>query len=135
MSSATIGFGTLFKRDGTTIAECTNGSHAISRDTIDVTHHASTGGWREFIAGLKNGGQVTLDLNFLPADATQSFAAGLMDDLVDGTLQSFSIVYTDSGTTTATFSAYVINFQTTAPVDGKLGASCTLQVSGAVSMS
>ncbi len=45
---------------------------SISRDTHDVTAMTSPGGWREFIGGLKDGGEVSFDANWLPRDPTQS---------------------------------------------------------------
>lgn len=38
-------------------------------DMEDTTHQGSTSGWREFLVGLKDGGEVTLTLHFDP-DAT-----------------------------------------------------------------
>lgn len=133
-TAATRGFGTLLKRNGTTVAEARDiTGPGMSRETVDVTTHDSTGGWREYIAGALSGGEVSFDCNFLPANATQSYAAGLIKDMVDGTLQTFTLQYTDTGTTTASFSAFVTAFTPKAPVEGLLSASVTLKISGAVS--
>lgn len=128
---ATSGYGTLLKRNGTTIANCQNiTGPGMTLGTTESTHQTSTAGWREYIATLLSGGEVTFDANFLPADATQSHAAGLLYDMVNRVLQTFSIVLTDSGTTTWSFSAHVTRFQPAAPIDGKLTVSVTLQLSG-----
>lgn len=48
----------------------------ISRDTHDVTTMLSPSGWREFIGGLKDGGEVSFEANWLPRDPSQGQAAG-----------------------------------------------------------
>ena len=69
MSSAISGVGTSFRRwNGSSwenIAEINSitGPNK-SRDTIDVTSLDSTGGYREFIGGFRDGGSVTLPMNF-----------------------------------------------------------------------
>ena len=45
---------------------------SISRETHDTTVMTSPGGWREFIGGLKDGGEVSFTANWLPRDTTQS---------------------------------------------------------------
>lgn len=128
---ATAGYGTLLKRSGTTIAEVRNISGPnLALGTVETTHHTSTGGWREHIGTLLDAGEVTAELNFLPGHATQSFAAGLVKDLKDKTLQTFSITFTDAVPTVWTFTAFVTQFAITAPVDGKLTANVTLKISG-----
>ena len=70
MSNAKAGVGTLFRRwSGTAwvnIAEINSISGPnMSRDTIDVTSLDSTGGYREFIPGFRDGGTVQLAMNFV----------------------------------------------------------------------
>ncbi len=48
----------------------------ISRDTHDVTTMLSESGWREFIGGLKDGGEVSFEANWLPRDDTQGQVEG-----------------------------------------------------------
>lgn len=71
MADAKIGQGTTFKRsdDGTSggiltaIAKVRSITLAsLSRETKDVTHLESTGWWREFIGGLRDGGEFSLEL-------------------------------------------------------------------------
>lgn len=91
------GFGTLFQRATTispgttyeTIANVTNISGPErTRETIDVTAHDSPDGWMEFIGGLKNGGEVSLDINYDPAEATHD----LDDDFDDAEPRNYRIV-------------------------------------------
>lgn len=132
-------FGTLLKiGDGgsptesfTTIAEVTSiGGPALSLDPIETTHHASTGGWREFIGGLLDGGEVSFDINYDPVGATHDASTGLIADMVARTVRNFQLVFPDTGNTTWSFAALVTSFEPSEPVDDKLAASVTLKVSG-----
>ena len=61
----------------TNIAEVTSiGEFRISKDMLEATHLESA--MREFIYGLKSGGQLPIECNFLPTDATQNAVAGLI---------------------------------------------------------
>lgn len=131
MSNATAGFGTLLKKSSTTIAEVKSISGpGLSLDVQDVTSLSSTNGWKEFLPTLLECGEITLNINFLPADSTQGASSGLIKDMVDRTASTYSIVFSDSGSTTWSFSAYVTKFQPSAAVGGVLSATVTLRPTG-----
>ncbi len=131
------GFGTLFKRATTlspgnvyeTIANVTNISGPQrSRETIDVTAHDSPEGWMEFIGGLKDGGEVSLDINYDPGETTHD----LDDDFDDATPRNYQIVIlpdTDDEHTW-TLTAVMTGLEDEFPYDDKMGRSMTLKVSG-----
>lgn len=48
----------------------------IQRTTHDTTDMQSPQGWREFIGGLKDGGEVSFEANLLPRNETQNQAEG-----------------------------------------------------------
>lgn len=132
-------FGTLLKiGDGgsptesfTIIAEVTNiGGPSLSLDQIEITHHSSTGGWKEFIGGLLDGGEVSFDINYDPVGATHDATTGLIADIVARTKRNFQLVFPDTGNTTWSFTALVTKFEPSEPVGDKLAASVTLKVSG-----
>lgn len=130
-TSATPGYGVLLKRNTVQIAEIRDISGpGLSLSFQEVTNLSSTDGWREYIATLLEMTEVTFDLNFLPANATQSYAAGLIKDLVDRTKQAFSITFSNTGATVWSFNAFVTKFSPSAPVEGKLSASVTLRPTG-----
>jgi predicted secreted protein len=115
----------------TTISEVTDLSGpSLSLAALTATSHDS-GGWKEIIGGILDGGSVTLSLNFKPTHATHSYTAGLIKDMVNRTLRNFQLIFTDSGTTTWSFAALVTAFETTEPVDERLTADVTLEISGA----
>lgn len=83
-SDARTGFGAfLQKGDGaspenfvTMLGVKSMSGPSISRDMHDVTAMTSPAGWREFVGGLKDGGEVSFDANWLPRDATQGQEEG-----------------------------------------------------------
>lgn len=115
----------------TAVANVTNlNPPPISRDMYETTQHNGPG-WDEYLPGLLRGGQVTLDLDWVPTEGTHSYTTGFLKDLTDGTLRNYRVVFSDAGTTTWSFSAYVVTVPPVAPSAGKLTASVTLQISGA----
>ena len=103
---------------------------SLALDTEEVTSHDSTGGWEEFVGTILRSGEVSFDLNFLPANATQSYAAGLIADMVARTRRNFQLIFTNPGVTTWTFAAFVTAFEPSAPVAGALTASASLKITG-----
>ena len=130
-------FGSLLQRGNgatpevwTTIAEVTNISGpSLSHEVIDVTSHSSSGAFREKVGGLLDGGEITLDLNFVPAGATHKEAVGgLLYDMTARSVNNYKLIFPD--TTYWIVPALVTNFTPDMAVDGKLGASVTITVSG-----
>ena len=103
--------------------------------TQEATTHASPGKAREFISTLVDNGEVSATLNFLITNATHDWLTGLMGDLDDGTRRNFQLQFPDAGTTTAAFSAFVTQFNPSAPVDGILEAEITLKLTGLITWS
>jgi predicted secreted protein len=138
VTAAIFAHGTLLKKgDGaatevfTTIAEVTNiGGPGLALDPIDVTSHGSTAGWREFIGGLLDGGEVSMTINYVPTAGTHDATTGLIADKVARTVRNFQLVFPDSGNTTWSFSALVASFEPGEPVDAQLSAEVTLKVTG-----
>jgi hypothetical protein len=130
MSNAVIGLGTTLSRNGSAIAELTNiGGIEISMDTIDVTNHQSSGGFKEFIAGLMETSDLPIEFNFIPSDTNGQI--GLQTDMLNRTLQSFVITFPSSTGTTWSFTALVTKFSTgNVTPEGKLSGSATLKISG-----
>ncbi|MEE4290116.1 MAG: phage tail tube protein [Cycloclasticus sp.] len=98
---------------------------------VEVTNFDSTG--KEYIAGLADGTEVTLEANYLPADTQQQ---GLIADVDAGLNRNFEIAITD-GTTPKTYAvtftclSWVIN----PSYDDKNTISFTLKISGAIVVS
>lgn len=138
MSQAISGVGTAFKRSNmqssptfTAIAEVNNiTGPSMSRDTIDVTSLDSTGGYREFIGGFRDGGTVNFNMNFTLAGYNN-----MKDDFEDSALRDYQIVLPDAGATTFEFSGLVTELPLEIPMDDKITCAVTIKISGAVTLS
>ena len=127
------GFGVQLKRgDGeegetfTPLADITNLSGpGLSRETLDVTSHGSPNGWMEFLGGLKDPGEVSVDINYQP-----DLHDVLVDDFDDVEPRNYQIVFPDAAATTWTFGAIITGFEPESPYDDKAAASLTFKVTG-----
>ena len=100
-----------------------------SASEIDVSDLASSA--REFRMGLKDEGDFSFEMMYLPNNAQHS---GLQDDRTNRTLRSFQIVLTDSPQSYLKFTGYVREFSISGGVDDVIRASVTLRISGAVTI-
>lgn len=102
-------------------------------DTVDVTHHGSAS--KEFVATLLDGGEISLSINYDPAETTHKNAAGgLIYAMEQKLLKNWQIVLTDDAHSTIAFAAFVVGFEPEAPVAGKLAAKVKFRISGAVTL-
>lgn len=134
-TSARIGYGTLFKTgDGaatevfTTFGEMTGIKlPKMKVDTHDVTHNQSPSGAKEFIAGLLDAGEVTIDFNLIPGGAG---ALALMTELgnVPRPVKNRQIVFPDG--CYFSFAAFFTDFEPSAPIDGKMAGTATFKITG-----
>ena len=138
MSNAISGLGTKFLRwdssapagssDWQAIAEIISISGpTMTREFIDVTSLDSTGGYREFIAGFRDGGTVTLNMNF-----TSATYADMKDDFEDRDSQFYEIVLPDENNTSFEFEGLVTELPLEIPTDDRVTANVTIKVVGKV---
>jgi len=138
MSEAVSGVGAEFQRgDGasneafTKISEVSNiDGPNKSRDTIDVTNLDSTGGYREFIPGFRDGGEISLTMNW-----TRDGYETLDGDFESDDSVNYQIVLTDTGATTYSFAAYCTALGQGVPMDDKITATATFKITGEITMS
>lgn len=122
-------YGTTLKRGANAIAEVKSiTGPELSLNAIDATHLTSPDTFKEFVGGLRDGGEVSIEGNFYPGDTNGQ--AGLYDDLINATLQSFTITFPTAMATTWTFSGLVTKFKTDAPLDDVVPFSATIKISG-----
>lgn len=100
----------------------------LKLDLTDATHMESPSAFREKIATIKDGGDVTLQGNFLPGVAGHQL---LTTDYKNRTLRNFKVVWPDGSSTTWSFSAYITNLAPNSSFDGKLSWSIQVSISGA----
>lgn len=137
MSDAIAGVGTAFKRgDGasaetfTAIAEVNSiTGPTMTREFIDVTSLDSTAGYREFITGFRDAGQVTLNMNF-----TRDGFEQMRLDFVDDNSHNYQIVLPDASTTTLDFAGFVTDLPVSVPTDDKVTVDVTIKITGEVTL-
>ena len=129
-SNAVAAVGTKFYRwDGTewdALAEVTGieGPNR-TRETIDVTNLDSDDGYREFIGSFRDGGTVTLSMNF-----TRTTFALMDTDFESDAPGNYKIVLPDSDETSLEFEGLVTETPLTINVGDKISANVTIKVSG-----
>ena len=102
-----------------------------SASEIDVTALDSSA--KEFVIGLPDNGSVSLEVIFDHASATAKHDT-LYTARTSQVLQHFQIFLSDSPETVLDFQAYVSQFSLALGVDDKVGATFSLRISGAVSI-
>lgn len=98
----------------------------------DVTSHDSTAGIEEFIATFTSLDEVTFDMNHLPANSTQSYAAGILNQALNRTAKNFRLYPANQSSIYYAFTAYVSKWELELPVKGVQKASCALKPTGAL---
>lgn len=133
-SLAQLGYGTLFQREidgapGTwaTVTETIKGGGpGMKADMKEVTNLLSPNTYKEFIAGLREGGDFTFEGNYLPKDAVQ---LKLQSDLNLGTLKKWQVIL-PSTLGTWSFSGYVSSINPTYPLDDRATYTGTIKITG-----
>lgn len=121
--------GTVLKLGANAIAELNSiGGLSLSADAVDVTSLTSTDGFREFISGFKDAGEVSLSGNFKPNDTNGQ--AALLTNLKDGSVDEYKIVFPEDMDYEWTFDAIVTGYSTAASLDGQVTFEATLKVTG-----
>lgn len=136
-TQARIGYGTLFASGNgaspevfTTLGEVTNITPpGWSRDTVDATHELSPGAHREFIAGMADPGEVSLDLNFVPGGSAR--AALEAEKALTGSSAAITRKITYPDGSYLTFTGILTGVEDEAPIDDKMASTVTFKVSGA----
>lgn len=133
---AIAGVGTEFRRwnSGTgvwdTIAEINSiEGPGMTRDVIDTTALDTVGGYRTFIAGFRNAGTITLEMNF-----TRDNYETMKTDFESDTEQNYEIILPDADTTTLEFAGLVTELPLSDPPDDKVTATVVIQISGPVTL-
>ena len=122
------------------MADLTNISGpSMSAEEIDVSSYDSAGGYREFVAGFLDAGEISLEGNLTAAGG----AVDLVDAFNDGLERQFHAVFPATGTSTSAalvnasggylrwvLEGTVTGVETAAPYDDKLSFSATVRISG-----
>lgn len=123
-------FGTTFSWNSVTVAELSaiNGIE-ISVDSVDVTTHESADSFKEYLPGLLDAGDVTLEGFFDYTDTTGQQA--MLTDAYARTSRTGVITFPSATGTTWTFTGFITNIKIgDAPVDNAIPFEATIKVTG-----
>lgn len=101
----------------------------MSRDGIDVTSHTSSDGYREYISGMRDGGEVPFKANWLPTNATHDGTTGLLESFNDNDNHNWKIILPNS-LVTISFRGFLTAFEPDLPIEEQAQLSGTIKVSG-----
>lgn len=127
-------FGSQFLRDSTgsgsfvLVANVTDISGpSRSREAIEVTAHDSPNRYREFIKGLKDGGEVELTINYDPGNSTHT---ALDADFEEDDLRDYQVVILpgEADEHTWAFSALITDLGDEYPTEGQMERTATFKI-------
>jgi len=101
----------------------------MSRETIDVTSLASTGGYREFIAGFRDPGTLTFTMNF-----TRSDYDTMKTDFESDTEVDYEMILPDDDVTSLEFSGLVTELPLNLDTGSQITCNITIKVTGQVTV-
>lgn len=139
-TTTAAGVGATFGRRGdtdsssvptyTTISNITTISGpSFTRETIDTTALDTSGGYRTFVTGFRDAGEITFTMNFY----YKGFDI-MKDDFEADTEANYQIVLPDNYSTTITFDGLVTAMPLTIPPDDTITCDVTIKVSGEVTV-
>ncbi len=135
MSNAISGVGASFQRESDSssgvyaaLAEVTNiAGPSMSRDMIDATNLDSTNGYREYIPGFRDGGEIVLTMNFTVNGYEQMHL-----DFANDAAINYQLVLPDAGAYTLGFAGLVTGLPLTVPTDSQISIDVTIKITGEV---
>lgn len=105
------------------------GELAASLDTSDDTTYDSDSGYREYAAGLKDGGDLNITLRYLPTDVQH---LALKQDFEDGVINDYCLDFPTATSDRASFKAIVTGFGMAMPLEGRITQSFTFKITGPI---
>lgn len=132
-SSVAIGFGTFLQRgDGggpevfTTIGEVIEITPPNpSRDSVETTHTSNADRWRTFIPGLIDGGELSIEINYVPGSTADD---NMMTDLNSATVKNYKVLFASAESIIVP--AFITGIEPGVPIDDRMTATVTFKVAG-----
>ena len=123
--------GTTFTVNGTRVGGLTSiGGVARSSETIDVTTLDSDGGYREFLAGFKSGGEVSLEGFLLHGSSGLDSGQAAMDNLFESGDNANFVITFPNNVASWRFSGIVTAFETSIALEDAISFTSQITVSG-----
>lgn len=110
----------------TPVAELLDGEGpTMAKDAVETTSGESTNRWRDYIPGLRDGGEVSFEYNLKNANLTALFTNFKVD-----TVTNYRIVVPSPASATWNFAGVMTNLDPTYPQEDRMTGSFTIKVSG-----
>lgn len=140
-SNAQLGYGSVFQiqtenspDNYVDLAEIFNITPPSSTlDQIDVTHMTSPNRRREFISGLNDSGEASLEMNFVPGSTSDDRLFELIN-LPTGQSRRRNCRISFPNGVTWSFAAELTGYEPAVPVDDRMTATVTFKVTGDVTV-
>jgi predicted secreted protein len=136
MSDAIAGVGIELRRYNPDTSEWERLAEILSydgpnkkRDTIDVTNMDSSGGYKEFIGGFRDSGELKCPMNF-----TRATYDLMNDDFESNTKQTYELAIPDDDNTSLSFLGMVTDLGFKADTSKQITADVTIKVSGQITI-
>ncbi|MEG2289918.1 MAG: phage tail tube protein [Clostridium sp.] len=124
-----FGIGTKLQIGANSIAELKSiGGLDLKADTVETTTLDSTGGWKEYIQGTKDGGEVSASGYFNPSDTNGQIA--LYNAFNSGTIINFTILFPPALGASWTFQGIVTGVKTDVNTEDAIPFEATIKVTG-----
>jgi predicted secreted protein len=134
MSDAIAGVGIELRRYNPDTSEWERLAEILSydgpnkkRDTIEVTNMDSAGGYKEFIGGFRDSGELKCPMNF-----TRATYDLMNDDFESNTKQTYELAIPDDDNTSLSFLGLVTELGFKADTSKQITADVTIKVSGQI---
>ena len=101
----------------------------MDSDFIDTTALDTAGGYRTFIRGFRDGGELNFTINF-----TRDVWETMLEYYESDTIQNFELVFPDSDNTSCEFEGYVKSLPLAIPPDDVVSSVITIKISGQVTL-
>lgn len=129
VSTAEKGAGSQFVWNSNAIVELTTiGEFGVTTDDIDVTSHDSSNNAYEYIAGLKNGGELSLAGNLITTDTSGQMAA--ITACLAGTKATGTITLPNTAASTWAATMHCKSYKINPDLKGALKISFVFKISG-----
>lgn len=126
--SKSMSVGTQFKVDTTAVGGLTSiGGVEVTAESTDVSAMDNVTGFKEFLSGLKDGGEVPVEGFLDGADEGQD---AMYAALEDGALHQFAIVFPATIGKTWSFPGIVTKFATSAQIGDAVKFSASVKAAG-----
>ncbi len=131
-TAAFTGIGAVFKWNTDTVAEIrTITGPKNSSAEINVTNFDSEGDYNEFIAGMLDAGEITLSMNFVPADTGQ---VAFNTDFNARETRAWELTLPDTGDCVIAGNGYVKSYDIDASTTDAVKLNVTIRCTGATTV-